>query len=413
MVGNEVAPAQWFINKSLGYRTVGNQVNMDYTRHTIWYKIRKALRYVRLYGLGRTVSKIRAQYHMRNAGQPKDLAHSTVPARKTQVVGILGCGNFAYSTIAYYLCKCRGEVIRGCMDIHKSRAVSLAHRYSAHYGTDSAQRVIDDPQIQLLYIASNHASHAEYAISALQAGKAVHIEKPPVVNHDQLRRLCNAIRQNNGLVRMGFNRPLSPFARKLNSALRQQNSLSVINWFVAGHELPENHWYFSESEGGRILGNLCHWTDFTLRMVSRNRRYPIRLIPGRGSASDSNLALVSVFADGSVSSITFSAMGHTFEGVRERLSVHCGDVIAYMDDFHSMTIYEKEKTSRFRLINRNHGHKESIVGTFDCTIPNPCVEKFASIADVWETSDYFLGAKTALETGREVTIDEYSESVLK
>ena len=34
----------------------------------------------------------------------------------------------------------------------------------------------------------------------------------------------------------------------------------MINWFIAGHAIDEDHWYYKDEEGGRILGNLCHWT---------------------------------------------------------------------------------------------------------------------------------------------------------
>jgi len=43
---------------------------------------------------------------------------------------------------------------------------------------DGRGKVIQDPAIDLVYVASNHASHADYAIAALEAGKSVHIEKP-------------------------------------------------------------------------------------------------------------------------------------------------------------------------------------------------------------------------------------------
>ena len=59
-------------------------------------------------------------------------------------------------------------------------------RYRADYYTTNADDVINDPHIDLIYIVSNHASHAEYAIAAIKQGKAVHIEKPHVVNEDQL-----------------------------------------------------------------------------------------------------------------------------------------------------------------------------------------------------------------------------------
>ena len=137
-------------------------------------------------------------------------------------VGIIGCGNFAFSNIAYYLNKKYGRVIRGAMDIDIHRAASLFESYNLSYYTHDAERIIQDPQIQLVYIASNHSSHAEYAIAALEHGKSVHIEKPHVVSDDQLVRLCEMMQRVGGKVALGFNRPGSPIGRKIKSELARR-----------------------------------------------------------------------------------------------------------------------------------------------------------------------------------------------
>src|SRR6185312_5865107 len=139
--------------------------------------------------------------------------------------------------------------------------------------SDDAHRIIHDDAIDLVFIASNHASHAEYAIEALQQGKSVHIEKPHVVNEDQLLRLCDAMAKSTGKVTLGFNRPLSRIGLEIKRHLDSQKGSAVYNWFVAGHEIPPDHWYFHEKEGGRVLGNLCHWTDFVYQLVPRESRF--------------------------------------------------------------------------------------------------------------------------------------------
>ena len=48
------------------------------------------------------------------------------------------------------------------VDIHK--AASLYEQFGLRYYSDDAEEIIADPAIDLIYIASNHASHAEYAI---------------------------------------------------------------------------------------------------------------------------------------------------------------------------------------------------------------------------------------------------------
>ena len=256
---------------------------MDYTQSPLWFRIRKVLRYVRLYGVSRTLAKVRGQYHMR--AHYDALPACRKSASGARHVGLIGCGNFAFSTIAYYLKKEVGSVLRGVMDIDAHRAASLFERYRADYHTTDAAEVLSDPAIDLVYIASNHASHAEYAIAAIEAGKAVHIEKPHVVSADQLRRLLAAAASaDNPRIRLGFNRPLSPLGRRVLTAMAAEKGASMINWFVAGHRIDPDHWYFQPAEGGRVLGNLCHWTDFSLHMIPVSERYPIRIIPGRADA---------------------------------------------------------------------------------------------------------------------------------
>ncbi len=371
---------------------------MDYTRQPLLFKIRKAARYVRLYGLRRTLIKIKGQYHANRTFDPLPAERSDRTGRH---VGILGCGNFAYSHIAYYLRKNYGSVIRGVMDPSIQKAASLFDEYDADYYTTDAQRILDDPKIDLVFIASNHASHAEYAIEALARGKSVHIEKPHVVTYDQLRRLCDAMARSSARVALGFNRPNSRIGQEIREQLWSQSGPSMFNWFIAGHEIPPDHWYYRAEEGGRILGNLCHWTDFVMQLVPADVRYPITITPTRAEKSDCDIAVTYIFGDGSIAAITFSAKGHTFEGVRERFAAHRGNVLIAMDDFKDLTIEvvdRKHKTSQ-RL--RDHGHENAIRTSYALTRDNPGVTRDY----VWQTGDLFLRTKDALEQNKVLIIE--------
>ena len=250
---------------------------MDYTTQKLIFKVRKALRYIQLYGVQRTLIKIKGQYHMKKRFTSFPVV--PVPPPQGGHVGLIGCGNYAFSNIAYYLNKNYGPVIRASMDIDLHKAASLYKQYGLRYYTDDAQKLIDDSDIDLIYIASNHASHAEYAIQALQAGKSVQIEKPHVVNSDQLERLCEVMTACPGKVNLGFNRPKSLIGRAIRQYLDRESGPAMFNWFIAGHEISPEHWYFKDEEGGRVLGNLCHWTDFILHLVAPDDRYPLTIIP--------------------------------------------------------------------------------------------------------------------------------------
>lgn len=371
---------------------------MDYTRQPLLFKLRKAARYVRLYGLRRTLVKVRGQYHAR---RKFDVLPPAREGRSGRHVGIIGCGNFAFSNIAYYLKKNYGAVIRGVMDPSLHKAASLFDEYDADYYTDDVTRLTDDPAVDLLFIASNHASHAEYAIEALKRGKSVHIEKPHVVRREQLTRLCDAMRQSSGRVALGFNRPNSRFGREIRKQLFSQSGASMMNWFIAGHEIPSDHWYFKPEEGGRVLGNLCHWTDFVLQLVPEEVRYPITITPTRAEKSDCDIAVTYVFGDGSIAAITFSAKGHTFEGVRERFAAHRGNVLVSMDDFQDLTIEIVDRKERTSLRHRDHGHEEAIRASYSLVRGGGAG---ASVRYVWQTGDLFLTTKDALDQNRVLTI---------
>lgn len=374
---------------------------MDYTKTPLLFRLRKAARYLRLYGLQRTRVKIAGQYHMRRKFDP--LPPNDRPAGAGAHVGIIGCGNYAYSVIAYYLRRNYGAVIRGCMDADVNHAASLAGDYRAAYYTTDAERIIGDPAIDLVFVASNHASHAEYAIRALAAGKDVHIEKPHAVSEDQLRRLCDVMQASRGrVVSIGYNRPGSLIGKQIRELLAAEPGELMQNWFVAGHEIAPDHWYFREEEGGRVLGNLCHWTDLTYQVMPAERRFPIRITPTRSAKSDCDIAVTYTFGDGSIAAITFSAKGHAFEGVKERYAAHRGNALIAMDDFQYLITDVVERKTRVSLRARDHGHEESIRHSYGLSREKG--SPGLAPADIWDTGNLFLSTRAALEANETVTI---------
>ena len=309
--------------------------------------------------------------------------------------------------IAHYLAKHYGRVIRGCMDIDVNHAASLCDHYGASYYTTDADQLISDPAIDLIFIASNHATHADYAIRALKAGKDVHIEKPHVVRQDQLHALCEAMAAGrNRVLSIGYNRTNSRIGMRIQDTLWREKGKLMQNWFIAGHELPEGHWYFSESEGGRVLGNLCHWVEFVYHMMPPERRFPILVTPIRSSKSDCDIAVAYTFGDGSIAALTFSAKGHTFEGVKERYAAHRGDVLITMDDFQSLRIDDREHTKKIGSGTRDHGHEASICATYE-THRTPSASG-CSIAYVSEIGDLILRTREALEKSQSISVAAYA-----
>lgn len=318
-------------------------------------------------------------------------------------VALIGCGLYAFSNIAYYLGKSNSGFLRCAFDLQRNRALSLCRSYGGAYALADWEAILTDSRVKIVYIASNHASHAEYAIACIEAGKHVHIEKPHVVSQEQLDRLLAAMRSHPQVkVFLGFNRPRSRLFRQLQSFLAGESGPLMINWFVAGHAIPDGHWYFDEKEGGRVLGNLSHWSDLTLHLLTLEKAFPCKIVPASPPDAKSEFVVTVIFADRSCAAITFSAKGDTFEGVREILNVHKGDVLATLTDFQKLTVDVVEKKYRFQPWHRDHGHEEnflhSLRGAIDDGVPGEDISYVAA------TAKFVLAIRQAIDGGNSVEL---------
>ena len=322
-----------------------------------------------------------------------------------RTIALVGCGNYCFSNIAFYLAKENPKFLRYAYDINESRSRSLCERYSGAFAVSDWQVILDDPIVDLVFIASNHASHAQYAIDCIRAGKNVHIEKPHVVSEEQLSSLLCAMNDNpNVKVFLGFNRPRSQLFLKLKNMISDQTGALMINWFIAGHEIADDHWYFSDHEGGRVLGNLCHWTDLCLHLVGLDNAFPCKIVPSTPKGSRSDFVVSVQFADNSCVAITFSAKGHTFEGVSEILNIHKGNVLANITNFKSLTVDVVEKRIFKKGFYRDHGHAENFLNSYrQSRLESGSGEDLKYIR---ATAKFFLAIRHAIENGETIKLTE-------
>ena len=89
------------------------------------------------------------------------------------------------------------------------RAASLFKDFNADYYTNF-KKVIEDDNVELIYIVSNQLQKLNMQLKLIKKWKSifVHIEKPHVVNENQLKiKLEKTLEFNNFRVNLGFNRP--------------------------------------------------------------------------------------------------------------------------------------------------------------------------------------------------------------
>jgi predicted dehydrogenase len=323
---------------------------------------RKLFRFVAIYGPGRTLFKAASRLRL-------DLA---LPASRRAPcdVGIVGCGQFAFATIGYYLPRAARHRIVACFDIDADARQTLARAFAVPNVVDSLGALLATPGLRTVYIASNHASHAPYAVDALARGLDVYVEKPVAVSFQQLVELERARRPARGRLFAGYNRPFSAAIAELRRTMPIADAPFTMQCFVAGHVLGADHWYRRAGEGTRVCGNIGHWLDLFVHVLSW-RRLPERLDIVVASADprepDDNLNIAATSELGDLLSVTLSARAEPFEGINESIHVQHGETLCKIDDFRQSTVWQGERVRRRRYWPKDVGHRAALLQPFDDT----------------------------------------------
>ena len=92
--------------------------------------------------------------------------------------GIIGCGNVTEVKSGPAFAKVNGSRLVAVMRRDGQKAEDYAIRHHVPKWYDNADQLIQDPDVNAVYVATPPSSHARYAIQAMEAGKPVYVEKP-------------------------------------------------------------------------------------------------------------------------------------------------------------------------------------------------------------------------------------------
>jgi len=106
--------------------------------------------------------------------------------------GIIGCGNVTEVKSGPAFNKVPGSSLVAVMRRNISLAEDYARRHNVPKFYNDASSLINDPDINAIYVATPPGSHAEYAIKSIKAGKPVYIEKPMAVNYSECEEINKA-----------------------------------------------------------------------------------------------------------------------------------------------------------------------------------------------------------------------------
>lgn len=315
-------------------------------------------------------------------------------------IGFIGAGSYAQGNLLPNIPKKNGNIVcKGVLTNNGTTSKRVAERFGFEFCTSSEQDILANPDINTLFIATRHDSHAEYVLKGLKAGKHIFVEKPLCITSHELDLIINQKQENeNSQILVGFNRRFS----SLSTVLKKQmgsGPMSMIYRVNAGH-IPGDTWIQDiEIGGGRIIGEACHFIDY---LTWLNGSLPVSVcataLPDAGGHNDT-VNINFAFANGSTGVVAYYANGPK-NMPKEYIEVFHAGSSGVISNFKELRLFGKT-TKKKKLFNLDKGQKEMVEQFLQSLISGKPLVPFDEIVSVTKASFSVL---ESLKTGQVVKI---------
>lgn len=304
----------------------------------------------------------------------------SVPVDGRLRLTVVGAGGFARDTLLPLIKQLTGNVqLRAVVSATGSNARAVAEQFGAAYASTSLDDALNDPDTDAVLLATRHNLHAQQVVAALKAGKHVYCEKPLALAEHELAEIlaCYGYMLNDfesgqapssasselPVLAVGFNRRFSPAVQAMKTVTEQRHGPMMMLYRVNAGYLPPDHWVHGPEGGGRLIGEGCHMIDLFQALVQAplveicaQSLYP----RAEHVLATDNIATLLKYADGSVATLLYTAMGNLRLG-KEYLEVHLEGQTLVLDDFTSLTLYKnRNQKVLWQSAKSDKGHLASL-----------------------------------------------------
>lgn len=301
-----------------------------------------------------------------------------VPENNQKIkVGVIGAGNFASTTIIPLLKELRKSCqVLGIASSGGLSSETLAKNFKIKNKYSTEDEIFESDEINAVFVLTQHFNHADLVIKAINAGKAVYVEKPLAIDVDSITRIEEAMyNAEDPKIFLGFNRRFSGASQFIKEKLNTYPA-NAINFRFSVPKLERDHWTnIKEIGGGRIVGEAIHAIDlgtyfFESLPQSISSHSPIN--KDSGEVYDNQVFININYTNGSHAAIQyFSDTNNNLS--KERLEIHGNDNSFIVEDFKLMR-YLIGPDDKSKVFSDGKGHKQTIETFFSYVnneIPNP------------------------------------------
>ena len=255
------------------------------------------------------------------------------------VIGIIGAGNFTSSTMMPNLKKVKADVKYIASSGGLSSTI-MAKKYGIANSTTNYRAMLEDEDVDLVFITTQHNTHAIMVAETANAGKSVFVEKPLALTEKELSKVIESHEKNNVNISVGFNRRFAPLAIQMKKALgNNETPINIVATMNAGF-IPKDVWIHDmEIGGGRIIGEACHYIDLCSYLTGSKVVSVCMNAMGKNPAEDTdNASIFLKYLNGSIAVINYFANGSKSYS-KERVEVYSQERTMVMDNWRKVKFY--------------------------------------------------------------------------
>ena len=161
--------------------------------------------------------------------------------------GIIGCGDVTEVKSGPAFNKVSNSKLVAVMRRNAEKAADYARRHGVDRWYTDAYQLINDPEVNAIYVATPPLQHEEYTIAALRAGKPVYVEKPMAIHAAAAARMLQTARETGVKLTVAHYRRAQPQFLKINSLL-QEGAIGVPRLVNLSCLQPHRHTIIARTE---------------------------------------------------------------------------------------------------------------------------------------------------------------------
>lgn len=244
---------------------------------------------------------------------------------KKAKLAVIGAGGLAQSQHLPNISRSATTELAVICDLNRETLKSLGALYPLTAIETDYQKVLADPSVDGVVIATREDTHVTLTLEALKAGKHVYVEKPLAENPADCRAVAELRQRSGKQVFVGMNRRCAPAYRYVRELL--QSNGGARNMFYRIADTYSSGWGARFGAGNRLIHELCHVFDI-LRFFAGSEVIEVYCRSGR--PDDETLLLT--FASGATASILSSGYA-TGETPKEHFEAVCEYGMITVEEF--------------------------------------------------------------------------------